>query len=63
MDWGLFRETPGKGKRYLRDKLHYPAWFYYYAVISNTILRFFWIFGVLEVNGGSYIDKQIIPLI
>jgi len=56
MDWGLFRETPNKGKRFLRDKLLYPAWFYYYAMISNTILRFFWIFGLITFDTG-YIDK------
>ena len=56
MDWGLFRETPGKGKRFLRDKLLYPTWFYYYAMISNFFLRFFWVFGLI-VFDGSYIDK------
>jgi hypothetical protein len=62
MDWGLFRETPGKGKKYLRDKLLYPTWFYYYAIISNMFLRFFWVFGLITFD-NVYIDKQIIPLI
>jgi hypothetical protein len=62
MDWGLFRETPGKGKKYLRDRLMFPSWFYYYAMISNLTLRFFWTFGLVTFDGG-YIDKQIIPLI
>ena len=56
MDWGLFRETPGKGKKYLRDKLLYPTWFYYYAIISNMFLRFFWVFGLITFD-NSYIDK------
>ncbi len=56
MDWGLFRETPGKGKRFLRDKLLYPTWFYYYAMISNLFLRFFWVFGII-VFDGAYFDK------
>jgi hypothetical protein len=67
MDWGLFRETPGKGKRFLRDKLLFPVWFYYYAIVSNCILRFFWLFGVFNFyeppESNYYINKQIIPLI
>lgn len=46
MDWGLFRSNE-KGKKYLRSKILYPFWFYYYAMISNFIMRFFWILGIL----------------
>jgi EXS family len=45
MDWGLFLSNE-PDKRYLRNKLYYPRWFYYYAMISNCIMRFFWILNV-----------------
>lgn len=46
MDWGLLR-TRATGKRFLRDKLLYPVWFYYYAAVSNLGLRFFWVLTLL----------------
>lgn len=45
MDWGLLRSKE-PGKKFLRNKLLYPTWFYYYAVISNFIMRFFWIIAL-----------------
>lgn len=47
MDWGLLRSKE-PGKKYLRPKLLYPAWFYYYAIVSNFIMRFFWIFTLFK---------------
>ena len=41
MDWGLLRSKE-PGKRFLRNKILLPPWFYYYAVVSNLILRFSW---------------------
>jgi hypothetical protein len=49
MDWGLFR-TNEKGKKYLRSKLFYPTWFYYYAMVSNLIMRCFWIIPLIRVD-------------
>jgi len=48
MDWGLFRSFD-KEKKYLRPKFLYPAWFYYYAMISNFFLRFLWILGLIRI--------------
>jgi hypothetical protein len=40
VDWNLWHL---KSKNFLlRDKLIYPKWFYYYAMIINAILRYFW---------------------
>ena len=47
MDWGLFR-TREKGKKFLRTKILYPKWFYYYAMVTNTILRLFWILSIIN---------------
>ncbi|TNV71791.1 hypothetical protein FGO68_gene14733 [Halteria grandinella] len=42
MDWGLLRSNE-PGKKYLRPKMLYPAWFYYYAAFSNLLMRCMWI--------------------
>ena len=42
MDWGLLRSND-LGKRYLRSKLLYPVWFYYYAALTNLMMRLMWI--------------------
>ncbi len=40
IDWNVWHL---KSKHFLlRDKLVYPKWFYYYAMITNGILRYFW---------------------
>jgi hypothetical protein len=63
MDWGLLRSSE-PGKKYLRDKLLFPVWFYYYAMISNFFMRFFWILGVLPASVASGLtSSQVIPLI
>lgn len=46
MDWGLFRSKDG-GKRFLRPKILFPPWFYYFGLLSNTILRLFWLLQVV----------------
>lgn len=46
MDWGLLRSKE-RGKYMLRSKLTYPVYFYYYMIVSNFFLRFFWILGLL----------------
>lgn len=63
MDWGLFR-THEKGKKYLRSKIFYPAWFYYYAIVSNLILRLFWIIPLIKLDPNGWVNKsQLIILI
>ena len=42
MDWGLLRTKSAK-RRFLRDKLFYPTWFYYFAAVSNLFLRCAWL--------------------
>lgn len=42
MDWSLIQN-----KQLLRDDLIYPKWFYYFAMVSDVILRFQWIFYAL----------------
>lgn len=49
MDWGLLRSYE-PGKKYLRPKLMYPVWFYYYAMISNFFLRFAWLLSLINAN-------------
>lgn len=39
MDWGLIRSKKFYG---LRDIIHYPQWFYYYAMVTNLLLRGLW---------------------
>ena len=47
MDWGLFRSTKS-GKYALREKLGYPVWFYYFAMVVNTLLRYFWVLSMIH---------------
>ena len=48
MDWGLLRGTKGGlVNRLLRDKLKYPAWLYIFSAITNLILRFAWLLGLI----------------
>ena len=42
MDWGLFRSWE-KGTYMLRPKIGYPAKFFYFAMCTNALLRFFWV--------------------
>lgn len=51
MDWGLIRSKDPKTYA-LRDKLLYPKWFYYYAIISNFIMRFFWLLNLPSTGYG-----------
>ncbi|KAH3688429.1 hypothetical protein WICPIJ_000568 [Wickerhamomyces pijperi] len=42
MDWSLMQN-----KNLLRDDLVYPKWFYYFAMVSDVLLRFQWVFYAL----------------
>lgn len=53
IDWGLLRSRE-LGKKCLRPKILYPAWFYYYAASSNFILRFFWVLGLIPSSYFPY---------
>ena len=52
IDWGLFRST-APDRKYLRAKLLLPKWFYYFGIVSNTILRFMWILQIVLVSNES----------
>jgi hypothetical protein len=41
MDWGLLRYW-GNDKYGLREKTNYPTLFYYFAIVTDFILRFTW---------------------
>lgn len=60
MDWGLLR-CWDKGKYGLREKISYPAWFYYMAVVNNFFLRFFWVILIFDIHfsSDSTYDKQL----
>ena len=46
IDWGLCRIWKGENK-FLRNNLMYPKWFYYFAIMSNLILRLAWVLTLL----------------
>ena len=53
MDWGLLRQnTPGHPNRFLRDKINYHPYFYYWAIFSDGILRYWWIAPLFPVTSG-----------
>jgi xenotropic and polytropic retrovirus receptor 1 len=45
MDWGLLRYW-GPDKYGLREKTNYPIWFYYFAIVTDLILRFAWVLTI-----------------
>ena len=49
MDWGLLRSKDPKTYA-LREKMNYPLWFYYYAMVSDFVLRFFWVITIFRLG-------------
>ena len=47
MDWGLFRSFK-KEKFMLRDQIRFPKQNYYFAMVINFILRFFWLISIFS---------------
>jgi len=47
MDWGLLRSRE-PGKLFLRPKFLLPAWFYYYAIFTNFLLRYTWVIALFS---------------
>uniref|UniRef100_A0A1I8NM67 EXS domain-containing protein n=1 Tax=Stomoxys calcitrans TaxID=35570 RepID=A0A1I8NM67_STOCA len=45
-DFGLFEKFQGKNI-FLRDQIVYPAKFYYFVIVVNLFLRFFWLFAMM----------------
>lgn len=60
MDWGLWRCFK-KGKWGLRDKISYDPKFYYFAIMTNCFLRFFWLFTIWHITYDEYpnLEKQL----
>ena len=46
MDWGLMRNFEDGDRKYLRKKITYHPYFYYYCMVSDLFLRLAWIFGI-----------------
>ncbi len=49
MDWGLLRSSE-EGTYGLRSKLHFHRYFYYYAIVSDFIMRMFWIVPIFQLG-------------
>ena len=49
MDWGLFRS-----KNYLRKNMSYGPRFYYFAMVANFLLRFYWVIGLFHYNEPDF---------
>jgi glucan phosphoethanolaminetransferase (alkaline phosphatase superfamily) len=59
MDWGLLRcSWRERNKRLLRNKTLFPQWFYYYAALSNLLLRFTWTLSLM--NGLWFKNTQVL---
>lgn len=59
MDWGLLRSSE-PGKRFLRPKLLYPVWFYYYAAASNLLMRLMWIVPLFNDKYSQwFVESQL----
>ncbi len=50
MDWNLARSF--KKNFFLREKIIYPKWMYYTAIVLNSLLRFTWLSSLPGVNLG-----------
>ena len=48
MDWGLLRDFVNN--HFLRPKIIYPKFYYYFAIVSNLILRFAWTLTLFASN-------------
>ncbi|TDG45029.1 hypothetical protein AWZ03_008530 [Drosophila navojoa] len=57
-DYGLFKIWRGKNI-FLRKRLIYPKWFYYYAILADLSIRFFWAFEVYLVYNDLLLPNNI----
>ena len=68
MDWGLLRlNTPGHPNRFLREKINYHPYFYYWSMVTDGLLRFFWVITLFAATkgkeGSAFHSLSIISLI
>ena len=52
MDWGLMRAYPGS-YRFLRDRINFHPAFYYWCIVTDLILRFWWIVSLFTITAGK----------
>ena len=52
MDWGLLR-SKAPGKYGLREKMNYHQYFYYFAMVTDFILRFEWVLTLWQLGQPS----------
>lgn len=51
IDWGLFRHNAkGSENRFLRPKINYSPGFYYYAIVSDFVLRYIYILFLFNLG-------------
>ncbi|XP_022910053.1 solute carrier family 53 member 1-like isoform X2 [Onthophagus taurus] len=62
MDWGLFDKNAGENT-FLREEIVYSStFFYYFAIISDFILRFAWAISFF-LTENKYISSDLMPSI
>jgi hypothetical protein len=42
------------GKKFLRNKMLYPVWFYYFAATTNLMMRLMWIMPLFNNKYSPY---------
>jgi hypothetical protein len=47
VDWNLFHKD--STNFFLRNRIKYPNWFYYYAIVTNTFIRFIWFMSTMTL--------------
>ena len=55
MDWSLMK----KQFKYLRRRLMFPTFWYYFAIIIDLILRFAWTFTLIPVGRGTPLSANV----
>ena len=65
VDWGLFRCFEPGPNRYLREKINYSPFFYWWAIVWNFILRYIWVLFLFNIgrNNTLFIDFKVMLLI
>jgi hypothetical protein len=58
MDWGLLEK--GSPNPLLRAQLIYPPWMYYFAMVTNSLLRVSWIINVSPNQYGLFLDFRVV---
>jgi hypothetical protein len=62
MDWGLLRSWVSPTYA-LRAKITYSPIFYYYAIVSDFLMRFFWVVTLFRIGGPTFNNFQTMTFI